>query len=183
MRALIKQFHSINVLADKNHNCVKDMYTTSSSIKKLAFTPSSAAGSKGIAAKRMQEWLNLHGNCIVVDSDFAPATKTAVKNLQSSQGLKTTGALSVPTWKALIKPVDSAQTTSVAIKSRPVLDAALSAFAVALACSGCMQSVEKPARSGVSLTDIEPAVSHRCRSSESQSTQKGCRATGSVARR
>ena len=89
------------------------MYITPSSIKELAFTPGIAAGSKGITVKRLQEWLNLHGNGVVIDNDFGPATQAAVKNFQNSQGLPTTGVLTAQTWKALIKPMNSALTATV----------------------------------------------------------------------
>ena len=55
-------------------------------------------------------------------------------------------------------------------------------FAATLACSGCILPVEGTAGSAFSSTDSERATPHRCRSSASQSTQKGCRAMEAVAR-
>jgi hypothetical protein len=52
-----------------------------------------------------------------------------------------------------------------------------------LGCSGCMQPVEaSSAVSTVSRSETEPAATHRCRSGMSQSTQKGCRTAGALAR-
>jgi hypothetical protein len=55
-------------------------------------------------------------------------------------------------------------------------------FAATLACSGCMRPVEDLAYSGIIWSESDQSTPHRCRSSVSQSTQKGCRATSSAAR-
>ena len=61
-----------------------------------------------------------------------------------------------------------------------VLPAALFTAAT-LACSGCVQPVERPAVANLSSSDQQ--APHNCRSSVAQTTQKGCRAMTAIARK
>lgn len=62
-------------------------------------------GSRGPAAKRVQEWLVLHGAKLAIDGAFGPATATALTNFQASSGLPPSGDLDGATWQALIAPM------------------------------------------------------------------------------
>ena len=56
-------------------------------------------------------------------------------------------------------------------------------LAAALACSGCLEDVELPVASAGGWAGIKQETFHRCRSSVSQTTQKGCLPSTAVARR
>ena len=55
-------------------------------------------------------------------------------------------------------------------------------LAAALASSGCMQPVEASAVTPVAKTEAEAPAPHRCRSGASQTTQRGCKPAGALAR-
>jgi hypothetical protein len=84
------------------------MYNTNASKKELAFTTALGVGSKGAAVKKLQEWLNLQGQGILIDGDFGPATLAALKGFQTAQGLKVANTLNAQTWVALVQPMSRA---------------------------------------------------------------------------
>ena len=84
------------------------MYSSKTSTKELAFTPGLGVGSEGGAVKKLQEWLNLRGKSILIDSDFGPATLAALKGFQSAQGLMVANTLDAQTWAALVQPMSRA---------------------------------------------------------------------------
>lgn len=87
-------------------------YSTAATRKEIEFTPNLANGSKGVAVRKLQEWLNLNQMGTAIDGDFGPATQAALKKFQKSQGLNISGVLTLQTWNALIKPmVDVLNTT------------------------------------------------------------------------
>ena len=84
------------------------MYSTATSKKELAFTSGVGPGSRGAAVKRLQEWLNLHGNGTAIDGEFGPATEVAFKNFQKAKGIKPSNTLMAQTWAALVQPMTDA---------------------------------------------------------------------------
>ncbi|MDA1235119.1 MAG: peptidoglycan-binding domain-containing protein [Acidobacteria bacterium] len=55
--------------------------------------------------QRLQEWLNIRGFGVVVDSDFGPVTAQAVGRFQASVRLPTTGRLDDATFGELVAPM------------------------------------------------------------------------------
>ena len=62
-------------------------------------------GKRNTAARRIQEWLCLHGHHIVVDSDFGNVTEDAVQAFQKSKGFSQSGVVDQKTHEALVKPM------------------------------------------------------------------------------
>jgi peptidoglycan hydrolase-like protein with peptidoglycan-binding domain len=62
-------------------------------------------GARGMAVKRAQEWLNLHGFGLVIDSDYGPITADAVIRYQTHVGLPSTGVVDGPTFGRLVQPM------------------------------------------------------------------------------
>ena len=93
------------------------MCETTTSRKELAFTPGVGPGSKGLAVKRLQEWLNLRGNGITIDGEFGPATQAALKNFQASQDIKPGNALTAQAWSALVQPMRNSLSATIAQQS------------------------------------------------------------------
>lgn len=58
-------------------------------------------GSKGDAVRKLQEMLNDKGYKLSVDSDFGPATESAVKAYQRDHGLTVDGEVGEKTWGSL----------------------------------------------------------------------------------
>lgn len=67
-----------------------------------------AVGAKGRPARQVQEWLCLHGVNLVIDGDFGPATRAAVRAFQSRKGLQASGTVNQSTWAALVEPMTTA---------------------------------------------------------------------------
>lgn len=67
-----------------------------------------ARGAKGADVKRIQEWLGLNGRLVSIDTDFGPATQSAVKLFQTAKGLAATGVVDAATWTALVAPLSAA---------------------------------------------------------------------------
>jgi Putative peptidoglycan binding domain len=63
---------------------------------------------KSMQVKRVQEWLNLHGIGLKVDSDFGPATENGVKQFQKKQHLPVTGVVDKKTFDLLVAPMRAA---------------------------------------------------------------------------
>ncbi|GLV59213.1 hypothetical protein KDH_60400 [Dictyobacter sp. S3.2.2.5] len=59
-------------------------------------------GSNGNAVTALQRQLNAHGSSLTVDGAFGPATESAVKSFQSSQGLSADGVAGLDTWSRLV---------------------------------------------------------------------------------
>lgn len=64
-----------------------------------------AVGNRGAAVKRLQEWLNIRGFGLVVDSDYGPVTAQAVGRFQQSARLPVTGRLDEATFGELTAPM------------------------------------------------------------------------------
>lgn len=62
-------------------------------------------GARGQAVTRIQEWLNLHGFGLAIDSDFGPVTKRKVQEFQEDRGIATTGIVNPSTFEALVDPL------------------------------------------------------------------------------
>ena len=82
--------------------------------RELKYTKMIRKGAKGARAKRVQEWVSLHGFATVVDSDFGPATRRAVQNFQGSKGLTADGKVGRETWNQLIAPLERTMAATVA---------------------------------------------------------------------
>jgi len=65
-----------------------------------------ARGSKGPDVKRVQEWLNLHGYGLSIDSGFGAITEDAVRRFQKAKRLKPTGKVDSKTFSALVAPLN-----------------------------------------------------------------------------
>jgi hypothetical protein len=65
-------------------------------------------GSVGPSAKKVQEWLSLHGFHLKIDSDFGAATESAVRQFQGAQGLQVDGVVGPATFDRLTSPMRSA---------------------------------------------------------------------------
>ena len=68
------------------------------------------SGAHGQAVTRIQEWLNLHGFGLAIDSDFGPVTKRTVQAFQEKCGLSVTGIVNPKTFQALVDPLRQALT-------------------------------------------------------------------------
>lgn len=73
--------------------------------KELAFGSQIKRGDRGMAAKRVQEWLSFHGFATPVDSDFGEATERQVKAFQTARHLTANGVVTSQTWTALTEPL------------------------------------------------------------------------------
>jgi peptidoglycan hydrolase-like protein with peptidoglycan-binding domain len=63
-------------------------------------------GDYGDQVKYVQEWLCYNKINVVIDSDFGPATKAAVKEFQGYKGVSVTGVVNDKTWSLLNYPID-----------------------------------------------------------------------------
>lgn len=64
-------------------------------------------GNRGVAVKRVQEWLNLHGFGVVIDSNFGPVTAQALERFQDHMGMEPTGIVDEETFIQLVQPMCS----------------------------------------------------------------------------
>lgn len=76
--------------------------------QELAFSGSVARGARGRAARRVQEWLVLHGITVAIDDDFGAKTEAGVRRFQAAPGLTATGVVDAATWEALTAPLREA---------------------------------------------------------------------------
>lgn len=76
--------------------------------KEIQFEGDIGRGKRGTAAQRVQEWLCLHGNQLVVDSDFGGVTEDAVKDFQKTKRLDVTGIVDEKTFAKLVAPMRAA---------------------------------------------------------------------------
>lgn len=63
---------------------------------------------RGLKARRVQEWVTFHGFATAIDEDFGPATERAVQRFQQAKGLSATGVVDEPTWSELTAPLSRA---------------------------------------------------------------------------
>ena len=61
-------------------------------------------GTRGRKARRVQEWLSIHGFQAAIDEDFGPATERALQSFQRARGLPDTGQVDEKTWGELVAP-------------------------------------------------------------------------------
>lgn len=73
--------------------------------KEVSFPGDIAKGKRGLAAQRIQEWLCLHENRIVVDGDFGGGTEDAVESFQRTNGLNVSGIVDRATHDMLVAPM------------------------------------------------------------------------------
>lgn len=64
-------------------------------------------GSNSMSAKRIQEWLSIHGYKLVIDGDFGSATHTNVERFQNDMNLTVNGIVDQSTFSVLTKPMTS----------------------------------------------------------------------------
>lgn len=62
-------------------------------------------GARGMAVKRVQEWLGLRKFGVAIDSEFGPATRQAVERFQHKAGLPESGRVDSATFLALVEPM------------------------------------------------------------------------------
>lgn len=67
-------------------------------------------GTKGPAAKKVQEWLNFHGHGMRIDGAYGKITAAGVEDFQEERGLPATGRVDEATWLALVEPLQTAIT-------------------------------------------------------------------------
>lgn len=68
----------------------------------LEYTQDVAVGARGTRARRVQEWLTLHGLGVVPDGKFGAATAAAVRAFQKKQRLRETGVVNRATFEQLV---------------------------------------------------------------------------------
>ena len=73
--------------------------------KELDLGQTVQTGARGQTVRRIQEWLNLHGFGLAIDSEFGPVTKRKVQEFQEDRGIATTGIVNPGTFEALVDPV------------------------------------------------------------------------------
>ncbi|HMS82879.1 MAG TPA: peptidoglycan-binding domain-containing protein [Nitrospira sp.] len=76
--------------------------------KELDLGQTIKVGAHGQSVTRIQEWLNLHGFGLAIDSDFGPVTKRTVQAFQKQCGLSVTGSVNLKTFHALVDPLRQA---------------------------------------------------------------------------
>ncbi len=62
-------------------------------------------GNRGKKVRQIQEWLGLHGQQVVIDGDFGPATEQAVRQFQAAHRLPETGIVNEETFLWLVQPL------------------------------------------------------------------------------
>jgi hypothetical protein len=68
-------------------------------------------GDKIPSVRLVQEWLTLRGFCVLIDSDFGPATERAVRAFQNSEHIPETGEVDQSTFSALTVPLQRVLTS------------------------------------------------------------------------
>lgn len=80
-------------------------FLTAHAKKELDWTLPIAKGAKQMSARRVQEYLSLHGFAVAIDGDFGPATEHALMSFQTKRGLTASGVVDAPTFDALAEPL------------------------------------------------------------------------------
>ena len=83
-------------------------YSTAATRKELQFTTAIARPSRGMSARRVQEWLGYHGLGTAIDADFGVATESSVKAFQLLIGKPQSGKVDAATWAALTASLSNA---------------------------------------------------------------------------
>jgi hypothetical protein len=73
--------------------------------RELELTATLRRKANGRPVRRLQEWLSLRGQRVVIDGDFGPATDIAVRAFQRSARLKVDGVVGPKTYAALLTPL------------------------------------------------------------------------------
>ncbi|HIY65185.1 MAG TPA: peptidoglycan-binding protein, partial [Candidatus Agrococcus pullicola] len=68
-----------------------------------ALTPTLKNGASSTAVSSLQGLLNNRGSSLAVDGSFGPATLSAVRSFQSSNGLEVDGTVGPITWSHLLR--------------------------------------------------------------------------------
>lgn len=76
--------------------------------RELEFAGPIAKRTRGMKARRVQEWLTFHGFATAIDDDFGSATEAAVQRFQSARGIKSSGIVDEVTWHQLTSPLSQA---------------------------------------------------------------------------
>jgi hypothetical protein len=85
---------------------IEDKVNLSSWIKnELRLRKAIEVGTKGLMARRVQEWLNLHGLGLDIDGDFGNITKKKVAEFQEVSGLPRSGGVDDKTYEVLSEPL------------------------------------------------------------------------------
>lgn len=74
-------------------------------LREVQFPSTIRRGATGSDSKRVQEWLSLHGNRVVIDGQFGAATQRAVATFQESNYLTANGTVDQDTWEVLVQPL------------------------------------------------------------------------------
>ncbi len=75
--------------------------------KEVEFKRKLKNGHSGKNVKRIQEWLNLHGFGVVIDSSYGPVTARAVSRFQEHTNVNISGKINEETFLKLVKPMRS----------------------------------------------------------------------------
>ena len=88
------------------HIFATDLHELSDWIRaEVEFTGEVSSGHRGMAVKRVQEWLTFHGFGLAIDSDFGPVTRRALESFQERAGLAATGVVDEKTANTLVEPM------------------------------------------------------------------------------
>ncbi len=77
--------------------------------------------SRGIKARRVQEWLTFHNFRTAVDDHFGDATERSVRSFQDAHGLANSGKVDEDTWNSLVAPMVRAFSAPGAAPSLPAM--------------------------------------------------------------
>ncbi len=62
-------------------------------------------GARGMATRRVQEWLQFHGFGLVINEDFGGVTKKRVQQFQEDRGLGASSIVNAATFQELVAPL------------------------------------------------------------------------------
>ena len=71
----------------------------------VEFSGTIKKGKRGLAARRVQEWLNLSDFAVAIDDDFGQVTQATVTDFQAANKLPRTGDVDQATWDTLVRPM------------------------------------------------------------------------------
>lgn len=76
--------------------------------QEVTFDGEVAAGARGRAVRRVQEWLSLHGHGLAIDGGYGAITAEVVAAFQSGESLPPTGKVDEATHARLVEPLRQA---------------------------------------------------------------------------